>query len=185
MPPGAPDATDGKAASAPGSPVPTPEPLPSILKDTADLSPSPQPEPAPLPPSISAANPATNVTVTVAPSPGVRGRPVRSGSLPPNMDGTGTGAVPLEAMLRAGAGAGRRSRVSAIGTAPRGRFKSNPITGFKGEGPAGEAVDAGPPAPGVPAAAVPIPIDETAKRSTTDSDPGPDPNNVLADNAEQ
>ncbi|KAF8170249.1 hypothetical protein K438DRAFT_2024445 [Mycena galopus ATCC 62051] len=166
VPPGAPDAQDGKAASVSGSPLPATELQPSsILKDgQGNLTTSPQPQAAPLPASISAANPAA--AASAAPGPVVRVTPVRSGSLPPNVDGTG--AVPLEAMLRAGAGAGRRGRAPTTGAVPRGRFKSNPITGLKGEGGTGEAVpDANATAPTGTIAAAAVPIDENAKRTST------------------
>nr|GAT57744.1 predicted protein [Mycena chlorophos] len=99
-------ATDGKTVSAPQTPMVTAEPLPlpSILKDGAEVSASPQPEAA------------TVEFVNTAVPP--RELPVRSGSLPPGAD------VSLEAVLRAG-----RRRPAAPGTAaaPRGKFKSSRI----------------------------------------------------------
>jgi hypothetical protein len=158
VPPGSRE--DGKAVSAPGTPLPTNEPLPSILKEGGDLSVSPLPEPAPAPASIAAAT-TTNTAANAAAAPGAAAGArtlVRSGSLPQNVDGTG--AIPLEAMLRAGAGVGRRGRAPTTGVAPRGRFKSNPITGLRSEGGAGEPADTGAPAPSGTVAAAAIPIDE-------------------------
>ncbi|KAJ6558522.1 hypothetical protein DFH09DRAFT_1365173 [Mycena vulgaris] len=155
VPPAPRDAADGKSASAPPTPLLGPEPLPSILKDgeAATVTTSPQPEPAAV--EFAAA----------------RETPARSGSLPPGAD------VPLEAVLRAGAG--RRGRVgapirAASTTGPRGKFKSSPIGEVKGEGSAGEpAVEA---TESTPAAA--IPIDENAKRTL----PVSEEDNVPVDN---
>ncbi|KAJ6593659.1 hypothetical protein B0H19DRAFT_1246399 [Mycena capillaripes] len=141
VPPSSREGEDGKASSAPPTPALTAEPLPSILKDGVDMTTSPQPEPA----AVEFAN--------TAAAGGVRTL-VRSGSLPPGAD------VPLEAMLRAGA---RRGRVPTTGAGPRGRFKSNPITGAKVEGSSSEpAVDAGTTSV---AGAAAIPIEEDAKRT--------------------
>lgn len=142
VPPGPRDGAEGKAVSAPQSPVPSSAALPPILKEGTDTTTVPQPEPA----AIEFANPPT-----------IRAPPVRSGSLPPGAD------VPLEAMLRAGAGAGRRGR-PATGAGARGRFKSNPIMGTRGEGTAGDAAaDSGTTAATVAAA---VPIDGDAKRTS-------------------
>ncbi|KAK7057428.1 CNNM transmembrane domain-containing protein [Favolaschia claudopus] len=160
VPPGSREAPDGKAYSAPGSPLPPIEQLPAaITKEGGAVTASPQPEPAPPPP-------ATTPNITV------RAPPVRSGSLPPGADGT----VPLETMLRVGAGVGRRGRAPATGPIPRGRFKSNPITGAKGEGGTAEATDNGaaPASGAIPEAA--IPIDDSAKRTSIS---GIDSQNVL------
>ncbi|KAJ7128923.1 DUF21-domain-containing protein [Mycena crocata] len=168
VPPGPRDAPDGKPSSAPPTPVVAPttlaEPLPSILKDGVDLTASPQPEAA-----------GVEFAATPAITGATREPPTRNNSLPAGAD------VPLEAMLRAGAG--RRGRVGAPGagartttnTGPRGKFKSSPIDGakeVKGDGSAGEAA-------GTTVGAAAVPIDEDAKR-TLSPDDGSVPDNIDA-----
>ncbi|KAF7321454.1 CNNM transmembrane domain-containing protein [Mycena kentingensis (nom. inval.)] len=141
---------DAKAPSASQTPVvgPTTDvaagPLPSILKDGAELSTEPDAAGAP--------------GVTVA-----RAVPTRSGSLPPGAD------VPLEAVLRAGSG--RRGRAATPGQvmAARGRFKSTPIGDHVAgsvPAPAAVAEETAPPDAKVPEAAIPIDEAQTGKRTT-------------------
>ncbi|KAJ7502821.1 DUF21-domain-containing protein, partial [Mycena galericulata] len=161
VPPAPRDGADGKPTSAPQTPrVPpatlAPDPLPSILKDGGEVTASPQPEPA-----------AVEFAST---APAARLVPVRSGSLPPGTD------VPLEAMLRAGAG--RRGRVGAPGpgprtttaSGPRGRFKSSPIDGAKGEASAGEALTTETGGSTSVTVAAAVPLEEETKR-TLSSEP--------------
>ncbi|KAJ7072531.1 hypothetical protein C8F01DRAFT_1104276 [Mycena amicta] len=104
--------TDTKASSAPQTPLITAEPLPSILKDGAEVTTSPQPDAA----TVEFADTPTPVTPAAVP----KETPHRSGSLPPGAD------VSLEAVLRAGSG--RRGRAAPSSTpAARGRFKSSRI----------------------------------------------------------
>ncbi|KAJ7209605.1 DUF21-domain-containing protein [Mycena pura] len=145
---------DGKAAGEPQTLATTGEPLPSILKDGVELTASPQVLPA----TVEFAD-----TTAAASATGAREGLTRSGSLPPGAD------VPLEAVLRAGAGAGRRGRAPVPGAGTRGRFKSSPIgdmLGVANVGVAatGEAQGATGETSAVIAAAVPI--EDNAKRTT-------------------
>ncbi|KAJ7078866.1 hypothetical protein B0H15DRAFT_1000258 [Mycena belliarum] len=166
VPPTPREGTDIKPASAPGSPRLGPEPLPPLIKETSETATSPQPESA-------EAAPAAGVAATREKPAATGEKPVRSGSLPPGAD------VPLEAMLRAGAGAGRRGRAAVPGagtrsantTGARGRFKSSPIDGAKGEASAAAGDAAQPPAEGsapvAVAAAIPIEQDQGAEVKRT------------------